>query len=851
MEENNSGIMYRVAEFIVDKRKAFFVLFMVAFVFCLTTVRKVGVENDLAQYLPETTETRMGVDIMDNEFKTFGSARVLVTNITYDRALILSKGLEDIEGISRVDFYDEDNEDYSDKDLEDYYKDSSALFTLSFDEEEETALSQKAIAEVREYVKEYDNYVYTTVDKDDSAELMDDVKFILVIAAFVILGVLLFTSTTYMEIPIFLATFVMAAVLNKGTNFLFGTISFISNSVDAILQLALAIDYAIILFHRFMEEKDKGYESREAMIQALSKGIVEISSSSLTTIAGLAALIFMQYKIGMDLGLVLIKAIIFSMLTVFLFMPGLIMMARNHIDKTRHKSFVPEINIWGRIIFGVRFIIPVVFVAVVGASIIFSGRCPYIFDVNSPRSAKQTDFIKAKDRIDQTFDVGNVMAIVLPVGDYEREAKVIDRLKKMDYVGDITALANIEVGDAGEYVLTDEVNPRAFAGIAEVDVGLSKLLYTAYAQDKEAYGAFIDGIDQYRVPVINIIDYIYEEKEKGAFNLSDKQSEDLDDIHDAIDDAREQLESEEHSRIVFILKGDPEGQETFNHIDEVRAMVQEYYPEDIYVVGDSTSNYDLSKSFSHDNALISILTALFVGLILLFTFQSAGLPFILLLTIQGSIWINFSVPYLTKNGIFFLCYLIVSSIQMGATIDYAIVITNRYLSLRKEAPSRRVAVIKSLNESFPTVLTSGTILASCGYLVGRFTSNAVIAQLGIALFRGTLTSGILVMSVLPILLYIFDPLIDKTSFSINANMPQAGSAIKAAASQVYLNGSIKGYFSGYISGTFSGSLSGDIDINLRRGEQFEDGASEDVPDAEAPPDETSVNTEDKEVPDNE
>ncbi len=830
MEENgNGGIMLKIAEFIVDKRKAFFVLFLVAFAFCLTTIGRVKVENDLAQYLPETTETRIGVDIMDNEFQTFGSARVLVTNITYDRALILSKGLKDIEGISMVKFYDESDDDYNDEKLEDYYKDSSALFTLSFEEEEDTPLSQKAIAEVRDYVKDYDNYVYTTVDKDDSAELINDIKFVLAIAAVVILGVLVFTSTTYMEIPVFIGTFVMAAVLNKGTNFLFGTISFISNAVDAILQLALAIDYAIILFHRYMEEKDKGFDSHEAMVQALSKGIVEISSSSLTTIAGLGALIFMQYKIGMDLGLVLIKAIIFSMLTVFLFMPALIMMAQSHIDKARHKSFVPEINVWGRIIFAVRFILPVIFLVIIGFCIYFSHRCPYIFDVNSPRSARQTEFIKAKDRIDQTFDVGNMMAIVLPVGDYDKEAQVIGRLKEMDYVGDITALANIEVGEAKEYVLTDEVNPRAFAEIAEVDVGLSKLLYTAYARENEALGAFIDGIDEYKVSVINIIDYIYEEKEKGAFNLSEKQSEDLDDIHDSIDDARKQLESDEHSRIVFVLKGDAEGEETFAHIDEIRSMVQEYYKDDIYVVGDATSNYDLSKSFSHDNTLISILTALFVGLILLFTFQSAGLPFVLLLTIQGSIWINFSVPYLTGDGIFFLCYLIVSSIQMGATIDYAIVITNRYLTLRKEVPSRRVAVIKSLNEAFPTMLTSGTILAACGFLVGQFTSNAVIAQLGVALCRGTITSGILVMSVLPVLLYLFDPLIDKTSFRITSNVASAGNPIKSTGRQVYINGSVKGYFSGYINGSFSGTLNGDIDLNLRRGEHDAQGDNEEVP----------------------
>ncbi len=817
MEQENQGnpFMFKIAEFIVDKRKAFFVLFLVAFLYCLTTITKVKVEDDLAEYLPETTETRIGVDIMDQEFETHGSARVLITNVTYDMAYQIAQGLKDIEGISRVMFYDEDDDLYNDQSLEDYYKDSSALMTLSFEEEKETDLSQKAIAEVRDYVREYDSYVYTTVDQDDSAELIEDIKLILVIVAFVILGVLIFTSSTYMEIPIFLATFVMAAALNKGTNYFLGTISFISNAVDVVLQLALAIDYAIILFHRYMEEKNRGLDAHDAMVQSLGKAIVEISSSSLTTIGGLAALIFMQYRIGMDLGIVLIKAIALSMLTVFLFMPALIMMCQKNIEKTRHRNFVPTINYWGKFIFSMRHILPLIFIVIVGFAIYFSGKCPFIFDKNSAQSNRKTDFIKAKERIEQTFDLGNQMAIILPKGDYDKEAQVIAALEEDPEVDTITALANVEIGEAREYVLTDALNPREFAEIAEIDVGLSKVLYTAYAREKEAYGAFIDGIDTYRVPVLNMIDYIYEEKEKGAFNLSEKQSEDLDDIHDTVDEARKQLEGENYSRIVFVLMGDVEGEETFNNIDRIRKMAQSYYTQRIYVVGDPTCDYDLSSSFSHDNTLISVLTAFLVGIVLLFTFQSAGLPFVLLLTIQGSIWINFSIPYLKDSPTFFLGYLIVSSIQMGATIDYAIVITNRYLFLRNRCDTKRDAIIQSLNEAFPTIVTSGVIMAVCGFVVGLITSNGVIAQLGMTLCRGTATSIILVMSVLPILLFHFDPLVEKTSFSIKPGVPSS-IPIKTSGG-VFIHGVVRGYFSGYLSGSFAGTMKGDLNMTLSKG----------------------------------
>ena len=816
MNSNSDSFMYRVAEFIVDKRKGFFVLFFIAALYCISSIGKVNVENDVAKYLPQDTETRQGVDIMDNEFTTFGTAQILVANITYDRAKIVAEGLREINGVNTVKFYDPDDEDYKEEKLEDYYKDSAALYTIMLDDEEKSDVSQQAIKDIRNYVSEYDSYVYTTVDLDESAELQSDVKFVLMLVAVVIIMVLLFTSETYAEVPIFIATFAMAAVLNKGTNYLFGTISFISNAVDVVLQLGLAIDYAIILFHRYMEEKDKGFEAQEAMNTALSKAIVEISSSSMTTMAGLLALVFMHFQIGRDMGLVLCKSIVFSMLTVFLFMPCLIMMSRNIIEKTRHKSFVPTINHWGNFIYATRYILPIIFAVVLFFGIRFSNNCPYIFYKYSAKSTKMTEYVKAKNRIDQTFDTGSKVAIVLPKGEYETEKELVEKLDGLDYVDSVTALANVDVGDDHEYVLTDELNPREFAEVADIDVGISKLLYSAYAKDTEAYGAFVDGIDEYRVSVINLIDFIYDKKEKGTFNLSAKQSDDITDIHDKVNDAREQLEGENYSRVIFTLSGPSEGEETFSHINEVRQIAQSYYKERIYVVGDPTSNQDLSASFSQDNTLISILTALFVGLILLFTFQSASLPFILLLTIQGSIWINFSVPYITKVPIYFLCYLIVSSIQMGATIDYAIVITNRYVTLRKEVPDKHRAIVQSLNEAFATILTSGTILTACGFLVGYCTSNAVIAQLGMALGRGTLISILLVMTVLPQLLFLCDPILDKTAFAIHHHL-SSGDMLSRKGGTMVVNGTVKGYFCGYIEGEFVGRINGDMDLTLKSG----------------------------------
>lgn len=543
-KKTSENFMMKLAAFIVNKRKAFIVLFVLACIYSVISIPKVGVVDDLTEYLPESTETRQGLDIMNREFTTFGSAKILVSNITYEKALSLAGELEEIRGISSVSFYDEEDEDYDSGDRADYYKDASALFTLTFEQEEDTELSQEAMAKARETLEGYSSYIYTTVDKDDAASLKADMRVIVVIVVLIILVVLLFTSKTYMEIVIFLAVFGVAALLNMGTNYWFGEISFVTNAVGAVLQLALAIDYAIILFHRFMEEhEDK--DTIEAIIVALSKAIPEISSSSLTTVSGMVALMFMRFGIGMDLGRVLTKAIIISLLTVFLLMPALIVMFSSAIDRTAHQNFVPSINFWGKIVVKLRYIGVPVFLAIVAAASVYAGKCPYIYDINSIESSKKNEFMASKERIEETFQVTNTMAIVVPRGDYEKEGKILKRLEAIDEVDTALGLANVEVSDDGKYILVDRLSPRDFSQVSGVDLDVVRVLYRFYAIDKEQYSAFMKNLDDYKVSIIDMVDFIYEQKEKGGLEFDDELSEEIDQLYDAMCDAREQLEGEE------------------------------------------------------------------------------------------------------------------------------------------------------------------------------------------------------------------------------------------------------------------------------------------------------------------
>lgn len=792
-EKRTESPMTKIARFIVDKRKAFYLIFIAAFLFCAASINKVQINNDITSYLPAQTETRRGLTIMEEEFITLGSANVMVSNVTYQTALELSEKLEGISGVSEVVF----------DDTQEHYKQSSALFTISFDAEETDPATIEAMNQVLAALDGYDVYASTQIGRDESVTLQQEMTVILLIAAVVIVVVLLFTSKSYMEVPVYLIVFVVAAVLNMGTNFLFGTISFITNSIAVVLQLALAIDYAIIFCHRYMEERDNGLDPREADISALSKAIVEISSSSLTTISGMVTLMLMQLRIGFDMGIVLSKGIICSMLCVFLLMPGLLMLFSGPIDRTRHRSLVPKINFWGKVIVRLRYVMPPVFLVIVAASAILSARCDYVFDANDTDFDNKPDWRIADEKVADTFGSKNTIAVLVPQGDYEKEQHILERVALFPQVTQATGLANIEVED--DWMLTDELNPRQFSELAGVDIELARLLYQAYGLSVEEYGAIFQDPDDYSVPLIDVFEFLLEQKDKGVVSLTGEQADKVDDLQEQLDVGLEQLRGEHWSRLVFVADVPTEGDDTYALLDQIRAIAQTYYGDDVILVGNSTNAFDLANSFAGDNLKISILTALFVMVILLFTFKSAGLPILLVLTIQGSIWINFSVPVLTDTNLFFLSYLVVSSIQMGATIDYAIVITNRYLEL-KGSMERKQAAVEALSQSFPTILTSGTIMAVAGFLIGGISTDATIGSVGQTLGRGTVTSIILVMTVLPQFLMLGDALIERTAITLNRDRKQ-----RFNQGTMRLDGHIRGHVSGFVDGEFKGVLHGSVD----------------------------------------
>ena len=748
--ENN--ILKKISRQIVDKRVIIMIAFLAACVYCALSISRVHVNNDITSFLPPDTDTRRGLTIMENEFTTYASANVMLANTTYERASAAAEKIETLEHVTGVTF---DNSPA-------HFVDSAALLTISFDGTSDDENVIAAMNESRSLTAGFDTYTSSDIGADLLGEIAQQMVGVVALAAVVIMAVLLFTSRSYFEVVIFLIVFSVAALLNMGTNFWLGEISSITNSIAVILQLALAIDYAIIFSHRYQDEIDRFPTEREALIEALSKSIVEISSSSLTTISGLVALMLMQFRLGYDLGLVLSKGILCSLITVFLLMPGLIASFFRPLRRTTHKSHVPDITGWGRFLMKTRFGFVAVFVIILPLAIWCSSRTEYAFNDAGIDELKYSESRAAARKITGTFANDTTIAVLVPSGNYEAEKQFLRDAAELDNVKTVTGLANIEIEDGK--VLTDSYTPRMFSMLLNIDFEEAGMLYAAYGVENGQYQPIFGNAETYSVPLIDMFLFLFEKIDQGIVTLDADSQETLDSLRGELERGEAQLRGENWDRMVITADVPIEGDESVALVNALRSLADGRYGEGAcLVIGDVTSAKELADTFNGDSLLINLLTIAFVFIILIFTFRSVVGAALLVFVIQGSIWINFTFPYLTHTRASFVTNMIVSAIQMGATIDYAIVIMSRYLDLKK-LHTPQEAMAQAVNESFPTVMTSGTIMTVAGILIAYRVSDVYIGHIGLAVGRGALISVILVLSVLPQLIVLLDKVIEKTTF---------------------------------------------------------------------------------------
>lgn len=745
-----SGSLNKFSAGIVKGRWICFGVFIALTIACVCLIPQIKVEYDLTTQMPQDSYTSEALDVLKREFDDKGMAYVCVVNIDSTEAKDIANELKGLEGVANVTYVEQMN-----------FKNGKALYTVNLKDYDSTTGCFDTIERIIDHLDNTSRESYLTGQSAYSyftkAETEQSIFKLGVVIVILILVMLIFTSKTYFEILLMLIVFVVAVAINMGTNVLFDGISYIANLVSLVLQLALSLDYMVVLLHRYMEERQI-YDAKEATARALSKGIVEICSSALTTIAGLGSLLLMTMPIGIEIGLSLGKSIVASLLSVVFFMPALLVLLDKPLMKSKHRPFVPSIKRPAKAILKARWVIVPLFVVIVVLSCVGQLQNVYGFNYNGGSL-----ILDAKEHIEPEFGTLNSLVVVVPKGDGEKERELANYISSFtDNVDSVNALSTIEIAE-GLY-LTDEFSRDDVSGLINSFVGDAGLPLPPDVITSMAQGLFDGYMTEHgitdpnaKVRVVDLLEYLASD-DSFSILLGDYAS-----LLDSLIFAKANLESENYSRLTFNVTSGVEGEATFKFIDEILAHIPDYY-EEFYITGESVACYDMESNFDEDNMLVCVCSLFFVLIILFFTFKNILLPLVLILAIQGGIWINFVFPFLLGNPVMFIGYLIITAVQMGATIDYAIVLTNRYRTTRHKFLNRFDAMADAQNATFPTVLTSGLILTGTGFAMSLLASGTV-AAMGSLLGIGTLVSLLIVIFVLPSLLLVTEKAVDKCDFS--------------------------------------------------------------------------------------
>ena len=678
--------MERLVNGILKYKKSILVFFILATVISLFTSSMVNINYNIMDYLPEEAHSTKALDVMNEEYdKGAANVRVVLKDVSIVDALKYKEKIKKVDGVDDIQWLDdvvnikEPLELQNQDTIESWYKNNEALFSITVNEDKE----ESAIDEIGEIIGENGMISGSAVNIVFAQETTEkELIKMMVILIPIILIILFLTTSSWFEPVLFLSTIGIAIIINSGTNLILGEISFVTKAAGSILQLAVSMDYSIFLLHRFSEFRNEGLAVKEAMKEAILKSVSSILSSGLTTVVGFAALIVMKFKIGPDMGFVMLKAICLSLISVLVLLPVLALYCYKLIDKTQHKSFMPKFNKFAKVSYKFRHISIILFLLLLIPCFLAQQNNSFSYGASEIYSDESTKIGHDTAAINKGFGKTNPLVLMVPKGDLVSERALCDELENIDKITSITSYAET--------------------------VGIT--IPTEYVPD----------------------------------------------------DTLSQLISDNYSRFIIVANVKVEGDETFALIDEIRNLAYKYYDDSYYFLGESVNTLDLKETIEDDNKKVNAISIIAIMIILLLTFKSLSLPIILGLVIEFSIWSNLTFNYFIGNDVFYIAYLIISSIQLGATIDYAILFTNRYIENR-ETMNKKEATQATISTTTVSILTSASILATAGIILGEISTNSIIAQLGILVGRGAILSLILVLFVLPALLMLLDKLIAKTT----------------------------------------------------------------------------------------
>lgn len=639
----------------------------------------------MADYLPQNASSTKAMEVMQDEFGgDIANTRVMLKDVDIQEALAVKEEIAAIDGVAEVMWLDDVIDltipiEMADQDtVESYYIDGNALFTFYVEKGKEVAVTDQ----IYEVIGPDNAMAGEAVDAAVAQKMTGKETLNATLILMPILIIILILSTrSWLEPLFYLIAIGIAVLINLGTHIFIGEISFISQAVAPILQLAVSLDYAIFLMHSFDDYRRKLESPVEAMKKAMKHSFSAIIACASTTFLGFLALTFMDFEIGADLGLSLVKGILLSFLSVMVFLPAFTLMFYRFLDKTQHRQFIPNRFQIGHFVMKTRVPVLLIVFMIVIPAFLAQSNTNFMYGMGdmpeNTRSGRDTI------AIEEAFGKYTPMVLLVEKGDLAKEEALVAELQDLNEVKSVVSYTNT--------------------------VGI--VIPPEYLDD-------------------TIVD---------------------------------QFLSDHYSRIILNTTTDSEGEEAFALVEKVQAITANYY-DDFHAVGESITLYDMKEVVEKDNTLVNALTIITMAIVLLVIYRSFSLPVVLLLVIQTAVWINLSVPYFTDDPLVYIGYLIVSIVQLAATIDYAILFSDDYMNNRKGMTAKE-AIQKTINEKTFSIAVPASILTSVGVILAWTSSNPIISAIGLLLGRGTVLAFILVVFLLPALLVLFDRLIAKTTLN--------------------------------------------------------------------------------------
>lgn len=682
--------MVKLGRKIVKFRIPIFILSLLLLVPSAIGYINTRVNYDVLYYLPDDIETMKGQDILVDEFGTGAYSMFICEGMKNKDVAALKKKIENVEHVSKVVWYDSFSdlsvpvEMLPDKIQSALFSDDSTMMFIIFETTTSADETMDAIGDIRKLAGKQCFVSGMSAIVTDTKNLAESEVAIYVLIAVVLSCIVLaLTMESYLIPFLFLASIGIAILYNMGTNIFKGEISYITKALSAVLQLGVTMDYSIFLWHSYQEQRKLyGDDHKEAMAQAIAATIKSVVGSSITTIAGFVALCFMSFTLGLDLGIVMAKGVIFGVICCVTVLPAMIMIFDKALEKTKHKQLIPDFPKVSEFLVKHHKAFAFLCVALFIPFAYFQANTAVYYNLDSSLP-KDLESIMANEKLQEEYHMGAAHMILMDKNVSGKEKhKMIKEMEQVDGVKEVLGLESI-IGPS----LPESMIPQ---------------------------------------------------------------------------DIKDILESDNYELMLITNEYQTASEEVNEQINELNTILKSYDKNGM-LVGEAPCTKDLIEITDHDFKVVSAVSIMAVFLIILFVFKSITLPVILVLVIEGAIFINMGIPYLTGTELPFIASIVIGTIQLGATVDYAILMTSRYEQERGSGKSKKESISIALESSIRPVMVSAFSFFAATFGVGIYSKIDMISSLCLLMARGALISMCAVLLFLPAMYWIFDRVICATS----------------------------------------------------------------------------------------